>query len=450
MSYSATFHVVTLGCAKNHVDSETMCSALESNGYRYTSTPEDADLIIVNTCGFIQDAKTESVDTMLALRSAFPNKPIIAAGCFSQRYAADLGKKMTEVDAVFGNRDPARIVEVAETVTSGNRAVLVPDQDAETSALRPAGIATRRFASAGSAYVKVAEGCDNRCSYCAIPLIRGPLRSVTPERIVGEIQSLVDGGVREIILIAQDLASYGRDLGYVDLPDLVGEILKIDRAFWVRLLYLHPDHFPHELLPLCRSDDRLLPYFDIPFQHASRTVLRTMNRRGDADAYAGLIRSIRDAVPDAVIRSTFLVGFPHERRRHIDELLDFQDRVELDWLGVFTYSREEGTPAYRMDRFGALGGRIRESVARRRKSDIEGRQEAITGRRLDRFIGRTLDVLIEEHIAGTEMSLGRAYVQAPDVDGLIVVHGAGAAAGTVVPATVFRRNGVDLEARCEE
>ncbi len=304
----------------------------------------------------------------------------------------------------------------------------------------------------GSAYLKIAEGCGNRCSYCAIPLIRGPLSSRPRAEVVEEARGLLAAGVREIVLIAQDLASYGADraggggVGSAEsvvrgeLPSLLRELLDLPGEYWLRCLYIHPDHFPEELLALAAADSRLLPYFDLPFQHASPAVLRRMGRHGTPEGYLAMLARIRAALPQAALRSTFLVGFPGETEEDFRVLLDFQREAELDWAGFFTYSREEGTAAY------SLGPRVSRKIAESRKSELERAQQAITERRLERHVGAQLDVLIEEPVRGEALALGRAYLQAPEVDGLVVVKAAGLEAGQRCRVRIERRNGVDLEA----
>jgi ribosomal protein S12 methylthiotransferase len=287
--------------------------------------------------------------------------------------------------------------------------------------------------------VKVAEGCDNRCTYCAIPLIRGPLASREPPEIIREIRELLERGAREIILIAQDLGSFGKDRDAPGLPGLLEEIAAIPGRFQVRLLYIHPDHFPREILGLPARDERFLPYYDIPFQHASPGILRAMGRRDDPARNLDLVAEIRARVGRAAIRSTLLVGFPGESPQDFDRLLRFQEDARLDWLGIFTYSREDDTPAARM------GGRVKGSEARSRKAALEARQVPITESALDGWVGRTIDVLVEERVEGESLCLGRGPLQAPDVDGLVVLRGVHVA-GSLVRARIFRRNGFDLEA----
>ena len=425
-----SFHVESLGCAKNQVDSELMIAALEGAGWSLADVPEAADVLIVNTCGFIAQAKRQSIETSLALKARHPRKIVLMVGCLSERYGEDLSRELPEIDGFLGNRDPARIVELVE----GGASPPVPVADAAARLYERSHL----LSYAGSAYVKIAEGCANRCTYCAIPLIRGALASRDTPAILSEIRGLRDRGIREFILIAQDLGSYGKDLGGADLPRLLSAIASLAGDFWIRLLYIHPDHFPTEILDIIAADPRFLPYFDLPFQHAAPKVLRAMGRIGEADRNLALVSEIRKRLPGAVIRSTFLVGFPGETEADFTRLLDFQEKAHLDWLGAFTYSREEDTPAYGMP------GRVTRAAAEARKTEIERRQIPITERALDAHIGKSLDVLVEEPVEGEEMSLGRAYLQAPDVDGLVVVRRQ-LAAGTMTRVRITRRNGVDLE-----
>jgi len=426
-----TFFIESLGCAKNQVDSEAMIAALEEAGFTFVETPDAADVIVVNTCGFIEAAKKESIDVCLGFKNRFPEKRLIMAGCLSQRYAAELAAEMPEIDAFVGNRDPREVARLASGRPSRSSGPADP--------AAPCAFRHRLLSPAGSAYLKIAEGCDNRCSYCAIPIIRGPLACRDRADVVREARELLSRGIREIVLIAQDLGSYGLDRGRAELPELLSELDGLPGSFWLRLLYIHPDRFPMGLLPVLKRSTHVLPYFDIPFQHASARILAAMGRRGDADAYLDLIRSIRLSFPDAVIRTTFLTGFPGETEEDFQDLLDFQARAEPDWCGAFTYSREEGTPAY------ALAGRVTKTAAARRKAAIEEAQIPITARSLDRHVGRTCDVLLEEEVQGEGLWIGRAYMQAPEVDGLTVVAGKGLEPGAVVPVRITRRNGVDLE-----
>jgi len=306
----------------------------------------------------------------------------------------------------------------------------------------------------GSAYVKISEGCSNCCSYCAIPLIRGSLNSRGIPGIVEECRVLLKRGITELNIIGQDIGAYGmEDNKDSKLPELLNVISKLDGNFWVRLLYIHPDHFPMKILDLMEKDKRFLPYFDIPFQHSSAKILAAMNRSRDssdpADRYLKLLETIRSRLPDAVIRSTFMLGFPGETEEDFAALLDFQQKASLDWLGCFTYSREEGTVSYSMK------GRIPAKVAVMRKQTIEERQLPITEKNMDRFTGKTLDVLVEEHfqtevpdVSGESLWLGRLFCQAPDIDGAtVIVSGKNLQLGTLVKGEVIARNGFDLEVR---
>jgi ribosomal protein S12 methylthiotransferase len=298
--------------------------------------------------------------------------------------------------------------------------------------------------------VKISEGCDNRCSFCSIPLIRGPLRSRSIADVGAECRSLLDRGIRELNIIGQDIASYGKDRpGGGGLGALLEAIAALPGKFWVRLLYLHPDHIPLSILDLMRGDPRFLPYFDIPIQHASGPLLRAMNRRGDGEAYLELIGRIRSVLPDAVIRSTFLTGFPGETGEDFKLLLDFQERAALDWMGCFTYSREEDTPAY------AMGKRVPRRTALERKRILEERQQGISEGRMERFPGRELEVLVEEKFekSGEDpretaggLYLGRAYCQAPEVDGAVLIFSRGPLnPGSLVRCRIRSRTGIDLE-----
>jgi ribosomal protein S12 methylthiotransferase len=411
-----TFHLESLGCAKNQVDSELMIAALQKAGWERASGPAAADVLIVNTCGFITEAKTQSIETSLSLKAQHPGKIVIMAGCLSERYRDTLARELPEIDGFLGNRDPADIVALLE-----GRPLAKPASAAHlASPVGPAAPARpyerpHLLSFPGSAYVKIAEGCANRCTYCAIPLIRGELASRDRAEIVAEIRGLRDRGIKELILIAQDLGSYGKDRGRAELVPLLSDIASLSGDFWVRLLYIHPDHFPEGLLDVVSADARFLPYFDLPFQHAAPGILRAMGRRGDPERNLALVSEIRGRLPLAAIRSTFLLGFPGETDADFADLLDFQDKARLDWVGAFTYSREEDTPAY------SMAGKVTKAAAARRKAELETRQVPITERALDARVGTTLDVLVEEQVEGEDMSIGRGYLQAPDVDGLVVL-----------------------------
>jgi ribosomal protein S12 methylthiotransferase len=447
------------GCAKNQVDAENMMMHLDNAGWSVAQSAADADLIIVNSCGFIESAKQESINAVLLWRKTYPDKKILLSGCLAQRYAKELAESMPEADGFLGVEDISKIVEKARELGMGtkNNEQRTMNNEKQTS-LSHCSLFTVNcsFSShysrpllslPGSAYVKITEGCDNRCAYCAIPLIRGPLRCRTVPDILEECEGLLARGIHELCIIGQDIGSYRSD--GMGLPELLGAIAGLSGDFWVRLLYMHPDHFPLSILDIMEQDARFLPYFDIPFQHGSPKILSAMNRRGSAESYIALVETIRRRIPAAVIRSTFLLGFPGETDADFAALSDFQHTIRLDWLGCFIYSREEDTPAY------AMIGQVPPAIAARRKQKIERRQIPITEQNMDRFIGRRLHVLLEEHVSGSgnetddNFWLGRLYCHAPEVDGAAVISGDGTElkAGRIIPCTVIGRRGFDLEVR---
>ena len=335
-----TFYIENLGCSKNQVDAEAIIAALKAAGWEYCSSPDGAELVIVNTCGFIKSAKEEAINTIFDYRGAYPEKKVLAAGCFAQRYNKELMEMIPELDGVFGNAAPAKIADMLPDLMGGEKPVYVPETDMEM----PRREAFLNFR--GSAFVKISEGCDNRCHFCAIPLIKGGLKSRSRESVMDEIRDLVSRGIFEINLVAQDLANFGLDRGKRELKELIEDISALEGRFWLRLLYIHPDHFPLEILPLMKADPRILPYFDIPFQHADGSVLKRMRRKGDRETYLGLIHRLREEFPDGVIRSSIMCGFPGETKASFAELRRFLEEAELDWVGFFSYSREEGTVAF--------------------------------------------------------------------------------------------------------
>jgi ribosomal protein S12 methylthiotransferase len=362
----------------------------------------------------------------------------------AQRYAKELALELPEADGIVGNADLSAVVLAAADLEAGGRPVIVPEAAASIGTVR-----RRRLLDwPGTAHVKITEGCSNNCTFCAIPLIRGRLRSRGLSEIVAEIADFVARGTREIVLVGQDLGSFGRDLappvagpGRQLLPELLSAISALDGDFRIRVMYVHPDNFPLAILPLMQADRRLLPYFDLPFQHASPSILARMNRRGNQDKYLDLLATIRSALPDAMLRSTFLLGFPGETDADFEVLRDFQEKARLDWLGSFAYSREEGTGA------AGMKGKVAARTVASRRAAIEEAQERITHERLQRFIGRELEVLVEEPLEEEDggYSIGRAWMQAPEVDGLTVIRGV-FAPGAMLKVRVLAVAGVDLDA----
>jgi ribosomal protein S12 methylthiotransferase len=428
-------------------------AGLEADGYVRAEQAEDAGLIVINTCAFIESARRESINTILSFRQLYPGKRISVRGCLAERYQKELEESLPEVDEFFGVPDPVAT---------------------EKSGVRPG--ARPILSLPGSAYVKISEGCNNRCSFCAIPRIRGPLKSRSIESVTAECRDLLERGIKELVLIAQDAGSYGKDNIANDnrddcqLPALLREIASIggngiagDGAsdFWVRLLYIHPDrllpqnpdNLLEELIAVIRDNPRILPYFDLPFQHAAPSILRAMGRKGNRNAYLNIIRRLRESLPGAIIRSTFLTGFPGETDRDFATLLDFQQAAQIDWLGVFTYSREEGTAAYTMK------NRVNKKTAALRKAAIEEAQIPITAARLETFTGIETLALVEEEVdSGDEtgadaipaslLSIGRLPIHAPEVDGAAVIESdCPLIPGTFVPVTTLGTAGVDMRCR---
>ena len=441
-------YIENLGCAKNQVDAEVMACSLASDGWILTDDASQADLILVNTCGFIESAREESINTFFELRELNPKARIIVSGCLAQRYGQELSEQLPEADGVFGNRDLKLINSFVGSLEKGNEEgngkteLLVPeypDPDSEFYGR------DKLFNYPGSAYLKISEGCNHRCGFCAIPIIRGGLRSRSMESILDEARTLVARGVREINLIAQDLAAYGTDQGGKSrFPELLQKITDIPGDFKVRMLYIHPDAFPYGLLDMIKANPKIMPYFDIPIQHASEKLLRPMKRMGNAESYTAMVNRIREALPECVIRTTIMLGFPGETDADFDLVYDFVKNNRFNWMGSFVYSREEGT--YAWDLTDEETHLALSKVAAKRQKKLEKLQEKITAQRLQEFVGKEYDVLIEELIEGEDLAIGRFWAQAPEVDGLTVVMGRGMEPGKVYRCGITKVNGVDLEA----
>lgn len=484
-----TFFIDQHGCAKNQVDGELICTRLNECGYEQIFDAEKADIIIINSCGFIESAKKESLDAVYEARKQNPAAKILLAGCLAERYANIFADELPEADAIFGNGDVLRIDEIVGKMMAKKKRSVSESHSAKGgraageshSAMRLpvlkseqkgvcSGNRTNFLSYRGAAFVKVTEGCNNCCTFCAIPIIRGSLRSRRESEIVAEIEKLVSQGFYEINLIGQDLAAYGtgeNDLPEENLTRLLERISELDGCFRLRLLYIHPDHFNRDILPVIKNDSRIVPYFDIPFQSGSDTIIHAMNRKGNAKEYKRLVDDIRKELPDAAIRTTFLTGFPGESDDDANATREFLCSIESDWSGCFTYSREEDTPAYNMKK------RVTQKIAKVRADELQKLQAEITARRLHERIGKEYDVLIEEvvdasnaasesHSAngspsddGVMFAIGRAWFQAPEVDGSVVVRfdkDDRLACDAVKPGNVVRVfadgvNGVDVDAR---
>ncbi len=442
MNDNLTFTIISLGCSKNQVDSEIMISSLEAEGISFIESCDDADIIIINTCGFITKAKKESIDTTLQTKKTFPEKIVIMAGCLNQRYKSTFQSLMPEIDGFYETKNPSEIKQLVKKLITVKK--LKQKTTSSNKSSDNIFIPRKKLLSfPNSAYIKIADGCNNNCSYCSIPLIKGVLSSRDIHSIIEEIKQLQDNGIFEFNIIAQDIGSFGKDAGLEHLPALLEKISCLSGDFWIRLLYIHPDHFPIQILEIIKNDNRILPYFDIPFQHGSSKILKAMGRKSDVEENLKLISRIRQLLPHSIIRSTFLIGFPGEDENDFNDLLAFQKEADFEWLGSFTYSREEGTKAY------SFKNRVIKSTARLRQKRIEEEQVKITEKRLLRFTGRELQVLIEEEVQGEGLYLARGYFNAPEVDGLVVVKAGNNELlnpGDVVNVKLEKLNGIDLEA----
>lgn len=432
-------YIESLGCAKNQVDSEVLLSYALENGYERVTEAKEADVIVVNTCGFIESAKKESIDTFFALKEGNPNAKMVMAGCLSERYGSEM--ELEEADAIFGNRDLSEFPKILKDIEESKRDVLIPpypDPDRERDDRK------ELLSYPRSAYLKISEGCNHCCSYCAIPVIRGPLRSRPFDKIVTEARRLIKEGIYEINIIAQDLGAYGLDLyGESKFVSLMDTLSSLEGDFVLRMLYIHPDTFPKGLISLVKERKKILPYFDIPVQHADPKILRSMGRVGSGEIYSSLFNSIREELPDAVIRTTIMLGYPGEDEESFKSVEAFLDKAEADWAGFFTYSREENTPAYSLRNQKEHNKAIK--VALKWQEKLEEKQSAVTEKRLERFVGKTYKALIEEKIEGEELAIGRIYSEAPEVDGAVVIMGRDMKAGDVVEVGIRSVRGVDLE-----
>lgn len=405
-------HIVTLGCSKNDVDSSMMYSLLNKGKYKMVERPIDADILIVNTCGFIDAAKEESIDTILESVEYKKNgkcKKVLLSGCLAQRYPEELIKEIPEVDGIIGTGNINYINELLDRSLEGDLFIKTDNlNSAYIEGIRKEKVNTTE-------YVKISEGCNNNCSYCIIPSLRGKNRSRKIEDIYSEVEYLVDKGAREIILIAQNTTDYGIDLySKYSLSNLIKEISKIEKLKWIRVLYLYPDHFTDDLIEEFKHNDKLIKYVDMPLQHISDNVLKSMNRKTSKDHIIKTLKSLRESVDGIVIRTTFIVGFPGETEEDFKELINFIEDIKFDKLGVFEYSKEEGTSASLLD------NQIPDEIKENRKNQIMSIQNEISSEILSEKINENLEILIEEKIDENNY-VGRTYMDAPEIDGVTYI-----------------------------
>lgn len=407
---------ISLGCDKNLVDTEMMLGILSEKGYSFTDDEDDADIAVVNTCCFINDAKEESINSLIALgekKKEGKLQGLIATGCLAQRYAKEIREEIPEVDAIVGTNAFDRIAEAVEEVAAKH----CPDFMEDINAVPVSG--KKRLVTTGGhyAYLKIAEGCDKHCTYCIIPKVRGNYRSVPMETLLEEARALAQGGVKELILVAQETTVYGADLyGEKRLPRLLRELCKIPGLYWIRILYCYPEEMTDDLISVIKEEKKICHYLDIPIQHASDTILKRMGRRTSNEDLRAIIGRLRKEIPDICLRTTLITGFPGETQEDHETVMAFVDEMEFDRLGVFTYSAEENTPA------AEFPDQIDEEVKKERQAEIMELQQEIAFEKAEEMIGRELYVMIEGKVADENAYVGRTYRDAPNVDGLVFIN----------------------------
>ena len=407
---------ISLGCDKNLVDTEVMLGMLASRGYEMTNDEQEADIIVINTCCFIHDAKEESIQNILEMAEYKKNgsaKALIVTGCMAERYRQEILDEIPEVDEVLGTTAYDRILDAVDAALAGQHEVMTADLDALPLP------ETKRLVTTGGhfAYLKIAEGCDKHCTYCIIPKIRGNFRSVPMERLLKEAQDLAEQGVKELILVAQETTLYGKDLyGEKSLPKLLRELCKISGIRWIRILYCYPEEITDELIQVMKEEPKICHYLDLPIQHANDTILKRMGRRTSKQELIDIVQKLRKEIPDICLRATLITGFPGETQEQHEEVMEFIDTLEFDRLGAFTYSPEEDTPAATFE------DQIDEEVKEDRQADIMELQQEIAFDKAEDRIGREVLVMIEGKVADENAYVGRTYRDAPNVDGLIFIN----------------------------
>lgn len=447
---------VSLGCDKNLVDSEKMLGLLNEAGYRVAQEESEADAIVVNTCCFIHDAKEESVETILEMaewKKKGRLKALIVTGCMAQRYQDEIQQEIPEVDAVIGTTGYTEIVPILDEIlaeaeaSQKEAAVEEPKEKSFVNCcpsidLLPASLADKRVVTTGgyTAYLKIAEGCNKRCTYCIIPCIRGHYRSFPMEDLLEEARKLAEGGVKELILIAQETTVYGMDCyGRKALPELLTKLCEIEGIEWIRILYCYPEEITDELIAVMKKEKKICHYLDIPIQHSEDTILKRMGRRTNRAELVSLVEKLRKEIPDIVLRTTLITGFPGETEEEFKNMVDFVDSMEFDRLGVFPYSAEEGTKAAEMD------GQITEEVKESRRDEIMALQQEISADKAASRIDDEMSVLIEGYLYEDDIYIGRTYMDAPKVDGNVFVRAEEELiSGDIVPVRITGANEYDL------
>ena len=427
--------LISLGCPKNLVDSEGLLKLLAEEGIDHDPDPANADLLLINTCGFIETAKRESIEEILKLVETKGRRQLVVFGCLAKRYGDELKKEIPEIDVIFGVGEEDKIVAYCKEV-AGMRDLGfgVGDRNTPVSSAKPS-LLTPEPSSYG--YLKIAEGCDRGCTYCVIPDIRGKFRSGNPESILKKAERLVASGRKELIIIAQDITSFGRDIPGYGLGRLVKEIASISGDFWVRLLYLYPTSITDELIETVRSEEKVCKYLDIPLQHTESKILGLMKRGGGREYYRNLVTGLREAIPGVALRTTLITGFPQEKEEDFEHMLGFVQEMQFEHLGVFPYSREEGSAAY------ALKGQVPRHVREKRRDRIMEVQSGISLDKNKNLVGKMFRAVVDD-IDGVE-GIARIYSQAPEIDGVVFIKGPGVRKGEFVQVRIDRAYDYDLQ-----
>ncbi|MBA9086057.1 ribosomal protein S12 methylthiotransferase [Fontibacillus solani] len=430
--------IVTLGCEKNLVDSEIMSGLIDRRGYSLVDRQEDATVIIVNTCGFIDAAKEESVNTILdlaELKETANLKALIVSGCLTQRYKQTLMEEMPEIDGIVGTGDFYNINQIVDEALKGKKPIYVGNPVFNYEEILPRKLTTAKYTT----YVKIAEGCDNNCTFCSIPIMRGAFRSRSMDSIIAEVEQLAAQGVKEISLIAQDSTNYGSDIyGEFKLAELMNKVSEVSGIAWVRLHYAYPGFFTDVLIETMASNPKICKYVDMPLQHSEDTVLKRMRRPGRNRDIRELVAKIRDRIPGVSLRTSLIVGFPGETEEEFERLCRFVEEIKFDRLGVFTYSKEEDTPASR------LPGQIDEEVKEWRANTLMEIQRSVSNETSGKFIGQILDVLIERYDGRSDIFIGRSQYDAPEIDGEVYVSNCSAEIGEISKVRITHAYEYDL------